>query len=182
MIALALTAAVLCGPARDQTLAAGAAVRVYAAPGGRVMACTRGRRPLTLGANHFGRSSLGPFAVHGVRLAFALRTQGVDTGGSTVRELDLRSGRPLLDVAAVGPVRRPESFDRVTALVLGAGGVAWIASTSGIGQRPSVEVHTVGALLAAGPQIDPRRLGLRGARVHWRQSGADRSAALRGPV
>jgi hypothetical protein len=113
-----------------------------------------------------------------------LRQTGIDTGSSRVRVVDLRSGRVVEDAAATTPVRRPESFTNVAALVLNARGhVAWIGSKGSISTSPTFEVHKIdgpaAALLDSGPQIDATSLRRHGNRISWKHGGGVRTAAFR---
>jgi hypothetical protein len=180
-----------CGPAGARTLADNGIARIFtlAAPHrrplapARVYGCASGStKPVALGG---GDHEYVEVATLGGRFAgYALRSMGVDTGSTRVRVIDLRSGRVIDDTAATSPVRRPESFTAVTALVVNARGhVAWVGSKSSIGGgRPTYEVRKIDspaeALLDASPDVGAYSLRLRGTQLSWAHGRARRTARL----
>ncbi len=176
----------VCGPAGARTLAASSRARVYAV-GAQVFGCARGSgKRFAIGSQRtcLRTAFVGPFAVAGVKTAFAVKRCGVDTGTSTIVVRRLDTGRVIGQQPANTSPIGPESSVTVSAIVLGqTGAVAWITQAASIvGHRRATAVHAAGAhgarVLDSGSAIDPHSLTLRGGRVRWRHGASWRSAAL----
>jgi hypothetical protein len=164
--------------------ALGSTSRLIGRPSTSVYGCLlRGGRPVALSSGVLTRGRVGPVKLAGGAVAYASTVMGVDTASSAVRVLNLRDRRLVHDLPATSGPRRPESFTSVTALVVTrAGAVAWIGQSSGIGRRPTFEVHRADrsgtALLDSGAAIEPASLRRSGHLVSWRDRGRSSSARL----
>ena len=114
-----------------------------------------------------------------------LAQMGVDTFASSVKIVDLESGKTVAAAPATSPERRAESFVTVRAMAINANGVlAWIGARSAVGAfQPVYELHvlssTVRAIVSSGttPLAKPQ-LSL--TRLSWREgpSGPRKSVPL----
>jgi len=166
-------------------LASSGGARLYSA-GGSVYGCLGSRRTL-LGP--------GPALSHPTRIArevlagryagVDLAQMGVDTFSSSVKLVDLGSGKTLAGGPATSPERRAESLIQVRAMAINANGVlAWIGTRSAVGAfQPIYELHvlssTVRVEVAAGTvPLAELQLGL--TRLRWRKgpSGPHESIPL----
>jgi hypothetical protein len=177
---------VVCGPAGQRTLAADRRARLFVS-GSHVFGCARGgATPYDLGraTTCLGGALVGPFALSGVRVAFALKTCGVDTGRSAVLVRRLDTGKLLAQRPATTSGLGAESYVTVSAIVLGrSGSYAWITEAASIvSHRRAVQVQAAGPggarILDAGAAIRPRSLRLSGTVLRWRYGGQIRSARL----
>lgn len=145
-----------------------------------------GSAPLALGraTTCLGGALAGPAAVSGVRVAYALKTCGVDTGRSAVLVRRLDTGQLVEQRPATATVLGPESYVTVSSIVLSpTGAVAWITEAASIiSHRRAIQVHAAGPagtrILDSGPGIASRSLRLRGKVLHWLDAGQMRTARL----
>jgi hypothetical protein len=175
-----------CAAGGSRTLVTDRLARVYELPGRAgndlfVYGCAGGHRTLLGRAS--GLLRVERFRLGGDYVGFARVARGVDVSSSTIEVVDLRSGRRVHQAPAATPIRRPESFTAVTALVVDArGAVAWIASQTAIGTAVSYEVHRIDrrgpALLDGSAAIDPGSLRRNGRTVSWTDRGRRRTAVL----
>lgn len=177
---------VVCGPAARRTLVADRQARVFVS-GRHVFGCARGSAALyDLGraTTCLGGALAGPFALSGVRVAFALKTCGVDTGRSAVRVRRLDTGKVVAQRPATTSALGAEAYVTVSAIVLGrSGSYAWITEAASIvSHRRAIQVHAAGPggarILDAGAAIRPRSLRLSGKVLRWRDGAQLRSAML----
>ena len=177
-----------CGPAAARTLAHDARVRVYVA-GGQVFGCARGERTrYALGqvTTCLRGALVGPVKAAGVRVAYAVKRCGVDTGTSQVIVRRLDDGRTLAAASATATPLGAESYVTVSSLVLaGDGSAGWITEAGSIvSHRRLTEVHALDSrgtprVLDSGPGIGPRSLVLvGGSQLRWRDAGRWRTARL----
>jgi hypothetical protein len=128
---------------------------------------------------------VGPVRVAGVRVVYAVKRCGVDTGTSQVLVRRLDSGRTIAALPATATRLGAESYVTVSSLVLaGNGSVGWITQAGSIvGHRRLTEVHardSQGArVLDSGPTIAAGSLALVGSQLRWRDAGRTRTARLR---
>jgi hypothetical protein len=120
-----------------------------------------------------------------VRVAYAVKRCGVDTGRSEVLVRRLDTGQVVADRPATSTVLGVESFVSVTALVVaGSGSAGWISQSGSIvSHRELTEVHAFDArgarLLDSGSAIGAHSLQLVGSQLRWRNAGRLRTARLR---
>jgi hypothetical protein len=167
-------------------LAADARVRVYGT-GGQVFGCARGSRtryPLGQVTSCLRGALVGPVRVAGIRVAYAVKRCGVDTGTSQVIVRRLDDGHMSAAVPATATPLGAESYVTVTALALAPdGSVGWITQGGSIvSHRQLTEVHARDArgarVLDSGPGIGPRSLALAGSQLRWRDAGQRRTVRL----
>ena len=175
-----------CGPRAARTLAQDTRVRVYVI-GGQVFGCARGQRSrYALGqvTTCLRGALVGPVKAAGVRVAFAVKRCGVDTGTSQVIVRRLDDGRTISASPATSTPLGAESYVTVSSLVLaGNGSVGWITQAGSIvSHRQFTEVHardSRGArVLDSSPGVAPRSLALTGSQLRWREAGHWRTARL----
>ena len=175
-----------CVPAGLRTLRASGAARIFS-QGSTLYGCL-GARTTRLGSlrptTPFPATRVALYALSPRYAGVDMVEMGVDTLSSTVKLVDLQTGRTTATAAATTPERRPESFVSVTAIALSATGtLAWIGERSAVGAfTPIYEVHTLSAaghrLLAAAANIKPRSLRLHGDTLSWQAGGQNSSATL----
>jgi hypothetical protein len=159
---------------------------VYAA-GGQAFGCARGagtRYALGQVTSCLRGALVGPVKAAGVRIAYAVKRCGVDTGTSQVIVRRLDNGRTVTAAPATATPLGAESYVTVSSLVLaGDGSVGWITQAGSIvSHRRLTEVHSRDSrgarLLDSGPGIGPRSLVLVGSQLRWRDAGRWRTARL----
>lgn len=177
---------VVCGPIGRRTLVADRRARVFVS-GSHVFGCARGRAAaydLGRATTCLGGALAGPFALSGVRVAFALKTCGVDAGRSAVFVRRLDTGKVVAQRPATTSALGAEAYVTVSAIVLGrSGSYAWITEAASIvSHRRAIQVHAAGPagarILDSGSGIRPRSLRLSGKVLRWRDGGQLRSARL----
>jgi hypothetical protein len=156
--------------------------------GGALYGCDGGRTTklgILENSRALGGTHIALHVLDGRYAGIDLRANGIDTLGSTVRVVDLASGRTVASASATSPENRAESFISVASqLVIDAHGtLAWIGSRSAVGAfRPVFEVRTLGSggerLLDSGPRIRPKTLALHGRVLTWSDDGRGREATL----
>jgi hypothetical protein len=161
-------------------------VRVYATRG-QVIGCARATRTrYVLGqvTSCLRGAFVGPVKVSGIRVAYAVKRCGVDTGTSEVIVRRLDDGRSVASMPATATPLGVESYVTVSSLVLaGDGSVGWITQGGSIvSHRQLIEVHARDSRgvrrLDSGPGIAPRSLTLVRSQLRWRDAGATRTARL----
>ena len=161
-------------------------MRVYVT-GGQVFGCARGARTrYALGqvTTCLRGALVGPVKAAGVRVAYAVKRCGVDTGTSQVIVRRLDDGRTVAAAPATATPLGAESYVTVSSLVLASdGSVGWITEAGSIvSHRQFTEVHardSRGArVLDSSPGIGPRSLALVGSQLRWRDAGRWRTARL----
>ena len=126
----------------------------------------------------------GPVALAGTVVAYGLESCGVDTGSAVVVVRRLSTGLRLRSLPATTGTLGPESYQRVSSLVVRPdASVAWIGTASSIIRHTqTIEVHRADtrglAELDAGAGIGPSSMRLHGRQVSWHHDGAVRSAPL----
>jgi hypothetical protein len=124
-------------------------------------------------------------ALSGSRVAYCLTEGGIDSNQVYVALRNLATGKlERRPNASPGPLG-PESFSKVSRVVLNrAGAFAWISTGSSITGERAREVAAVDSSRKArtfdtAANIDPRSLALHGHRLSWTDGGVRHSAVLR---
>ena len=189
-LALAATAGAApasCAPAAAKTLRASGAARIYS-KGSVLYGCLGARRTRlgTLrGTVPFPAARIVLYALSGGYAGTDTVQMGVDTFGSTVSLVDLRTGATLATAPATTPERRAESFITVTSMAVNATGtLAWVGRRSAIGvSSPTYELHALTAghnVVVSVGTIPLVALRLGEKRLSWREGsgGPDESVPL----
>jgi hypothetical protein len=140
-------------------------------------------RCLSLGGNGEGASLLrldGPF------VGYAATLCGIDSSAASVRVLDLRRRKFVLDAGAIGPPIGPETEQSVRSLKLRAdGAAAWVGEGQSLAARSTkrelwaADSRHRSRRLDSGAAIVPSSLELTSRTVSWRNGSTARSASLR---
>ncbi len=184
----ALTPARACAPPAAKVIASNAQIQTYSSGADlhSVSVCRRADRRRFVIWSPAGqvRATVSGVVVMRDSVAYASVEPATDVAKARVAVFDATLGRTVASVRAFTGRARPESFDRVTRLLLApSGAVAWISRRDSVFGPTTLEVHalklpTATRLLARGPGIEANSLRIEGNTLLWREGAATKSATL----